>query len=195
MKLPAAFTVKHKGEILTVIVDADVLDRIKLFKWCISACAGKKYAVRSASIKNNALKKTIYLHREITEAVLREQKVDHINGDTLDNRKENLRVTSNVVNVLNRTVLNSNNTSGVRGVAWSKQQNQWRARVKIRNSCLHLGYFKHKQDANRVIREYHDFIKQLTDSEVTFERIRDWRNEKLGCGQTRLRRFPVTSSA
>lgn len=194
MNLPAAFTIKHKNAVLTVIVDADVLDDIKQWKWSIGTCAGKKYVVRSSSIKNGQLRKTIYLHRYLLGAELFEQKVDHINGDTLDNRRENLRLASNGVNALNRTQVNSNNTSGVRGVAWSKQKQMWRARVKVCNKCLHLGHFNTVEDATNTVSECHKFIIKLSDQEVSFERVRDWRNQKLGCGQTRLRRFPVTTS-
>lgn len=193
--LPAAFTIKHKGVILTIIVDADVLDLIKQWRWSVSTCSGMKYVVHSSSIKGGKPKKTIYLHRYIMGAITFEQKVDHINGDTLDNRRENLRVTSSVVNVLNRIHTNSNNTSGVRGIAWSKQKQLWRARIKVRNRCLHLGHFKTVDSAAKVVQECHKFIITLSDEEVTFERVRDWRNEKLGCGQVRLRRFPITFGA
>ena len=50
--------------------------------------------------------------------------VDHINGNTLDNRKQNLRIISNANNLKNRIKLPSNNTSGIIGVRYRKDRNK-----------------------------------------------------------------------
>lgn len=44
-------------------------------------------------------------------------KIDHVNNDSLDNRKCNLRITENKENTKNRKSKNSNNTSGHRNVS------------------------------------------------------------------------------
>ena len=46
--------------------------------------------------------------------------IDHINGNKLDNRRENLRVVSASVNQANRKRLNKNNSSGIRVVSLTK---------------------------------------------------------------------------
>lgn len=51
--------------------------------------------------------------------------IDHINHDIRDNRKENLRLVSNAVNMHNRKRLPTNNTSGVLGVCWYGARNKW----------------------------------------------------------------------
>ena len=57
--------------------------------------------------------------------------VDHINGNTRDNRIENLRAASRASNTVNRKKLISTNTSGHTGVYYVKKAKQWMARVKV----------------------------------------------------------------
>jgi hypothetical protein len=68
---------------------------------------------------------------------------DHINGDPLDNRRENLRCASRAENTMNRG-LSKANTSGFRGVYPSK--GRWCAKIKKH----HLGYFLSKEEAARA---------------------------------------------
>lgn len=70
------------------------------------------------SINNNGKRKckTIYLHREVLRAT-KEMDVDHISHNTLDNRKENLRMTTTSRNGKNRKSKNINNTTGHRNVS------------------------------------------------------------------------------
>jgi hypothetical protein len=74
--------------------------------------------------------------------------VDHIGGDdtTNDNRKSNLRITTNSQNLMNRR-LQKNNTSGVTGVSWNKLGNKWEAYIKINKKIIHLGRYAEKEDA------------------------------------------------
>lgn len=55
--------------------------------------------------------------------------VDHMNGDTFDNRRCNLRVISQGQNVDHRPNPNKNNKSGVRGLYWCKTNKRWIARI------------------------------------------------------------------
>lgn len=73
--------------------------------------------------------------------------VDHRNGDKLDNRRENLRVTTPVLNQVNRHRLNKNNTSGVRGVAFVAQWGKWRAQITAHRRTIHLGLFLTQEEA------------------------------------------------
>ena len=75
--------------------------------------------------------------------------VKYINGDTLDNRKENLRLGSDEVMrirvAVNRYIKNSepasNNTSGYKGVSWHKNRNIWVAHITQNKKQIHLGSF------------------------------------------------------
>ena len=72
--------------------------------------------------------------------------VDHINGITHDNRRENLRVVTASQNQQNRK-LNRNNKSGYRGITWNKAKGKWNVRAMINNKNHHIGYFTELEDA------------------------------------------------
>lgn len=85
--------------------------------------------------------------------------IDHIDGNKLDNRKENLRICTQQQNGWNRGKP-SNNTSGFKGVCWHKQTQKWQAIINHK----HIGYFKTAEKAYeayvKAAQELHgDFAK------------------------------------
>ena len=66
---------------------------------------------------------------------------DHINCNSLDNRRCNLRKCTGTENRQNRRI-NRNNTSGYRGVAYSKEQRKWVAYLRGSTERIFLGYFE-----------------------------------------------------
>ena len=91
-------------------------------------------------------KKRIYMHRIIME-VKAGQIVDHVNGNGLDNRKQNLRVCSSQQNSFNcRT---NNKSSGFKGVTWDKTRKIWAAKITHNYKTINLGRFKSKEEAAR----------------------------------------------
>jgi hypothetical protein len=72
--------------------------------------------------------------------------IDHINQNPADNRWRNLRLATQEQNSCN-VARHKKNTSGYKGVAWYKQRNKWRARIKVRGKSIHLGLFKSKEFA------------------------------------------------
>ena len=71
---------------------------------------------------------------------------DHINRNRLDNRKENLREVDPFESVLNRGIA-KNNTSGVKGVTYSKRYKRWVAQITCNRKNYILGRFEEKEDA------------------------------------------------
>jgi hypothetical protein len=71
---------------------------------------------------------------------------DHINGNRLDNRRCNLRIVSHAVNCQNAKV-RSDNTSGHRGIIWSKAHRKWRVRFQKDNKGIEVGLFSDLADA------------------------------------------------
>ena len=74
---------------------------------------------------------------------------DHINGDGLDNRKQNLRICTHAENLRNRR-LGKNNTSGYKGVSWHKLHKLWYAHISHNKKLMSLGYFKDKEEAAKA---------------------------------------------
>ena len=78
--------------------------------------------------------------------------IDHINGNTKDNRIENLREVTAAQNNHNRAIA-KNNKSGVKGLSFSKASKKWKAQIEINYKQIHLGYFVDKELAELVINE------------------------------------------
>ena len=75
--------------------------------------------------------------------------VDHIDGDKLNNRIENLRAATKSQNCMNQKI-STRNTSGTKGVMWLKREQKWLVALRV-NSILHsFGYFKDKELAELV---------------------------------------------
>lgn len=67
--------------------------------------------------------------------------VDHVNRDPADNRLKNLRAATNLQNQGN-TKLQRNNTTGFRGVSWSRQRQKYTATLRANGKNQHLGVFR-----------------------------------------------------
>jgi len=85
----------------------------------------------------------LYLHRLLTDTTDPDIRVDHENYDTLDNRKNNLRVTNDDKNTKNRSSKNSNNKSGHRNVSWNG--NTWSVQIQVEGVNTILKRFKKNQ--------------------------------------------------
>lgn len=118
-------------------------------KWCVRKQTGRNNLIYfQKRMSDNSL---IEMHRFIM-GFPKGKYVDHINGNTLDNRKRNLRVCTNAANLRNGRV-RSNNKSGVKGVYWDKARNKWGAKIKVDYIDIALGRYKKFEDAVRARRE------------------------------------------
>lgn len=78
-----------------------------------------------------------------------EDLVDHINGIRHDNRWSNLRRATPSQNLMNK-IVQSNNTSGAKGVIFDKERGLWKAEAYIDGSKIHLGRYKAYEEAAKV---------------------------------------------
>lgn len=78
--------------------------------------------------------------------------VDHINGDTSDNRICNLRSATQAENSRNQRI-SKNNSSGFKGVHWHARRQKWAASIRSNWKLHHLGYFDVPEDASRAYDE------------------------------------------
>jgi DUF971 family protein len=84
------------------------------------------------------------MHRFIKGITDPKIKVDHKDGNGLNNQEDNLRVASNAQNIRNAG-LSVKNTSGYKGVSWSESEGKWRVRIKFNDVEHFLGYFPEDQ--------------------------------------------------
>ena len=73
--------------------------------------------------------------------------LDHIDGDRQNNRFCNLREANNSQNNWN-SVRPRHNTSGFKGVSWSKTVGKWSSSIKVGGTQRHLGYFDTPENAH-----------------------------------------------
>lgn len=73
--------------------------------------------------------------------------VDHINGDKLDNRIENLRLATNTENQHNRKATKGKN---FKGVNFDKVRNKWKAEIRVDNISYHIGRFDTEEEAHEA---------------------------------------------
>ena len=76
--------------------------------------------------------------------------IDHINGNGLDNRLSNLRIVDHQDNIIHRTKLNKNNTSGFRGIFWSGKRKLWVVTLRSNYKTYNIGGFDSLEEAKRA---------------------------------------------
>ena len=78
--------------------------------------------------------------------------IDHINGNRLDNRIENLRIATYAENQWNAKKRIDNN-SGVKGVCWHKASKRWMAQIKQNKRLFYLGTYDSIKEAERIVKK------------------------------------------
>jgi len=91
---------------------------------------------------------TFYMHRLLLDAPPGSD-VDHLNGDGLDNRRENLRLATRSQNLWNSR-LSAANKSGYKGVAPGRQPGHWRALLVHNQRTISLGQYDTPEEAARA---------------------------------------------
>ena len=122
------------------LVDEVDYEHLTKFKWDLQ----RIYAVRHIRLTNGKWSR-LKMHREILNAP-KGVEIDHINGNGLDNRRENLRFCNRAQNTQNQRG-RSNTTSKYKGVYWKKDVERWAAQIRKSGKQKHLGYFVDEKDA------------------------------------------------
>jgi hypothetical protein len=125
------------------IVDSCDYERISGWSWFArwSPMTCSYYAMRGPGLS---------MHRVILGLKPGDKlQIDHINKDTLDNRRQNIRIATASQNGANRGK-NSNNTSGYKGVSFHRASGKWRSQVRVNRIQKNLGLFDSAEDAFRA---------------------------------------------
>lgn len=111
------------------LIDIEDVEKCKKYKW---RRRGARYVVASLSKSKN-----LYLHHLIfSENCM----IDHRSGNTMDNRKANLRKCTHSENLRN-TGKQKRNKSGYKGVSWNTQHGKWVAQIACSKQHYYLGEF------------------------------------------------------
>jgi hypothetical protein len=141
-----------KTKVDQITVDQLAFGKLRVYGW--SPDDGKSVYARITPTHE-------YLHRWLMTAP-KGKVVDHINHDTLDNRRENLRIVDISTNVFNRKGAQKNNlSSGARGVSRVVMRRthkgkvytyvRWQAYFTRHGKRTNLGAFKTKAEAKRAV--------------------------------------------
>lgn len=124
-----------------LVDDADYEAVMTAGPWRYVLCGGHVYAQRIVKGRRGPER----LHTFLTGWPL----VDHINGDGLDNRRQNLREATRQQNAMNQR-RSRRNTSGFKGVSFFKRTGRYRAYIGFDGAARHLGYFDTPEEAARA---------------------------------------------
>ncbi|MEK6861476.1 MAG: AP2 domain-containing protein [Nanoarchaeota archaeon] len=133
------------------LVDDKDFEWLNQWKWYYGS---RDYAIRKKHIhlgKYRYKTESILMHREIMK-VSRGIFIDHINGNGIDNRKQNLRIATQQQNMCNSKT-RSDNTSGYRGVWWDEYHKKWAAEIHFNNKKKTIGRY---EDIKNAAKAYND---------------------------------------
>lgn len=158
-----------KGQNATV--STEDYERLVQFNWCALWATHTKsfYAARVRRVGSK--QQTIYMAREILGCAPGEQ-IDHASGDTLDNRRQNLRVATQAENMRNRR-MRHDNSSGFKGV-YRSRGGKFQAQIGVDGVRKHLGYFADPVDAARA---YNHAASQLHGTYACLNEVPEVRSE------------------
>lgn len=119
---------KSYNVVALAMIDAEDVDKVRYSKWRLN-CNG--YVISTNKFDG----KTTFLHRRILNNT--NQFVDHINGNVLDNRKQNLRLVTKSQNQMN---------VNYKGVSKTKNDKHY-AHIKIKGKAINLGVYVDEEEA------------------------------------------------
>ena len=113
----------------------------------------RKYQSWDISITHNDKKYNIKCSRVIfllhNGYLTKNKEVDHKDGNSLNNKVNNLRESTLAQNQHN-SKLRKNNTSGHKGVYWNKASGKWMVRINVNGKSYYFGMYVNKEDAIKV---------------------------------------------
>ena len=130
----------------TVLLSDEDYDRVSSIPWHVMVTHGVPYFIHTYG-KTRERQKYL-LHRFIVGAK-KGDIVDHKNGNTLDNQRENLRICSSVNNSQN-SKKHSDNRSGYKGVRFHKPSGLYNACIRVNRKHISLGYYRTPEEAHEA---------------------------------------------
>ena len=146
---------------VAIVDDAD-FEFLNQFKWHALKLAGKFYVGRKLTV-SKCKRNQIFMHRFIMKPD-KGMVIDHLDGNPLNNQKNNLRICTHSENMRNCKI-SINNTSGFKGVSFVKKNNTYKSAIKLNKKTIYLGYYIDPIDAakayNDAALKYHGEFANL----------------------------------
>lgn len=130
---------------VALVDDAD-FEAVNAFKWCAHKHKHLFHALRKLP-RVNGTQKTLYLHTFLLPGVGR---IDHRDGDGLNNQRFNIRPATHKENQRAFRRKKPGLSSMFRGVSWHKKHHKWVAQIRVDGKLKHAGYFNAEEDAARA---------------------------------------------
>lgn len=125
------------------VIDVADVPLVSGWNWTVYKLEHTAYGYRKAC--GGDRQRMVYIHQMILP-LSDGTTPDHIDGDGLNNRRDNLRPATNIQQKCNRRTF-KNNTSGIKGVSWSAQNGKWVAYIYLNGKKKSLGSFSDIEDA------------------------------------------------
>lgn len=123
---------------LVALVDDDVFEELNKHKWNVHDFGKLKYYA-GARIRGEYVRLHNFIMNPPTGL-----EVDHINGETLDCRRVNMRLTDHATNCRNRIKPDA-------GVSYDSWSGKWRARIGFNYERIDLGKYTNKEEAVAIV--------------------------------------------
>lgn len=125
-------------------MDDDDFEFLNQWKWIARLSAdGRTWYVGRYLPRKITISKMIHMHKVVMHT---ENRIDHKNGDGLDNQNHNLRECTHQQNLHNIRSVDPKKTCPYKGVCLHKTSGLWRAYIKL-DKQLSLGYYRDPVDA------------------------------------------------
>lgn len=132
---------------MVALVDLNDYKYLNSFSWCAANTRNDRF-VAMRTDRSGEKQRSILMHRAIIgeEKISKGEVIDHVNGNPLDNRRENLRICKIGLNMKNCKKY-KNNKTGFMGVYYYKRLGKWTASIQSDGKRHHLGTFDNPEDA------------------------------------------------
>jgi hypothetical protein len=142
----------YSGESIMVSdIDYEFLNQ---YRWYYSKPTTRK---KGYIIRNVGEGKVKGVSRDVVHRMGLNYEIDHIDRNTFNNQRGNLREATRRQNSINSGI-RSNNTSGYKGVCFHQKRNKWRANTMMNNKQYFIGYYDTAKEAAKA---YNETVERL----------------------------------
>lgn len=150
----AICNVMHQDGVVSFTIDSSDYNVVSQYIWRICKKRQKYYVITGSFKKSTAH----YLHHMIYGKPIGDEEVDHIDGNSLNNRRSNLRLVSRQENIDNQRATRIDNRLGIRGIAYSKRDRLYKVDFNYHGQRYYTKSWKTLEEAVWCRKCFEDFF-------------------------------------